>query len=78
MPNRPRVHCRLSVMDPKGAQSAWLHRSSSHGQLQGLRPTVSGEWGVNRLGVSSSRRDDRDEDVFKAGLMLTDHGSSVM
>lgn len=78
MPNRPRVHCRLSVMDLKGAQSAWLYCSSSHGQLQGLRPTVSGEWGVNRFGVLSSRRDDRDEDVFKAGLMLADHGSSVI
>lgn len=74
----PGVGCRLPLMNLQAAQSAWLYPSSGHGQLQGLRPTVRGQWGLNRFGVLSSRRDDRDEEVFKAGLMVTDHGSSAM
>lgn len=56
----------------KGAQTAWLHLSSAHSWLEGLRLPVSGKQGLNRLGVWLSQRDNGD-DVFEAGLMVADH-----
>lgn len=74
MLSRPRVPGRVTAMDQEGAWPAWPQPSSGHHWSEGLRLPAGGEQGLNRLGVWSRGRDNRDEDVFEAGLMGANHG----